>query len=119
MKKVRIYKENELLFESASMTSNFLERFKGLMGKKALSIDKSLCIIPCNSIHMFFMKFPIDVVFLDETGKVIHLIANLKPWNISKIIKKSKLVIEMPVGTIEMKNIRINDKIEFRYIKNE
>ncbi len=104
--------DKEPLFTKAQMTTRFFERLVGLMGKNNIEEESALCIKPCNSIHMFFMRFSIDVVFLDAEGSAIWLIEHMKPWQISKIVKKSTCVIEMPCGAIKKKKIKLYDKIE-------
>ncbi len=112
MKKVVILNEkNRVLFKNAAMTTHFFDRLIGLAGKSKIEEDQALCIKPCKSIHMLFMRFSIDVVFLDASGKVIGRIENLKPWRVSGYVKNSKTVIEMPCHSIKKKNIKLNDKI--------
>lgn len=117
MKKVIILNnKNEILFYNAMVTTNFFERLKGVIGKSEMDENQALCIRPCNSIHMMFMKFSIDVIFLDASNRVIAMLENFKPWKVSKIIKRSKVVIEMPVYSIKMKNIKLDDTIKFQYL---
>lgn len=112
MKEITILNEkNQVIFNNAYMTENFLDRLIGLMDKKELKEDEALCIKPCNSIHMFFMRFPIDVIFLDEANHVIKLIEGFKPWRTSGLVRKSRIVIEMPCCAIIKKGIKLNDKI--------
>ncbi len=63
----------------AKMADSFLKRLVGLMGKNGLENDECLVITPCNSIHTFFMKFPIDVIFMDKDCKVVKLIRGVDP----------------------------------------
>ena len=72
----------------------------GLMGK-TLNESEGLLIKPCNSIHCFFMKIPIDVVFLDKDSEVVHRIDGMKPWSISPIIKNATVVIEANAGALK------------------
>lgn len=62
-------------------------------------------------IHMFFMKYPIDVVFLDKGDKVVGL-EQLRPWQTSKMYWKANRVLELPWGTIERSKTQIGDQIE-------
>ncbi len=59
-----------------------------------------LWIEPCNSIHMFFMKFAIDVLFLDSGGRVKRVLLALKPWRVSPIVFGARTVVELPAGTL-------------------
>ncbi len=75
-------------------------RFVGLMGRQALDAGAGLWIEPCNSIHMFFMRFAIDVLFLDRQRRVKKVMLNLKPWRISPIVFGARTVVELPAGTL-------------------
>ncbi|WP_316571641.1 DUF192 domain-containing protein [Neobacillus sp. YIM B06451] len=91
----------------------FYKRFKGLMFRKEPIQEEGLWIVPCNSVHMFFMSFPIDVVLLNKQKEVIRLVHSLKPWRATKPDNSVYSVLELPVGTIEGLGIRIGDRLEF------
>src|SRR5688572_18871189 len=55
-------------------------RFWGLMGRRPLPDGQGLLLRPCTSVHTFFMRFPIDVIFLDRTNTVVKIIPSMKPW---------------------------------------
>jgi uncharacterized protein len=76
---------------------NFFTRLKGLLGKKELPEGQCMLISPCKSVHTFFMKFPIDVVFIDKGFKVVKVIKNMVPGRTSPYVKEAWAVIEMPV----------------------
>lgn len=59
---------------------NPLTRFFGLMGTRSLPNDHGLLITPCSSVHTFFMRYPIDIIYLDGTGHVTECVSGLKPW---------------------------------------
>lgn len=86
-----------MVLEQLQLANSFGRRFVGLMGK-TLDDSEGLMIKPCNSIHCFFMKIPIDVLFLDDDLNVIHKIHGMKPWRISPVIKGAKSVIEASEG---------------------
>jgi uncharacterized membrane protein (UPF0127 family) len=75
-------------------------RFMGLMGRPGLEPGRGLWIEPCNSIHMFFMRFAIDVVFLDKQRRVKKVMLNFKPWRVSPIVFGARSVVELPAGTL-------------------
>jgi len=75
-------------------------RFMGLMGRTAMPTGSALWIEPCNSIHMFFMRFAIDVLFLDRQMRVKRVMLNLKPWRISPIVFGARSTVELPSGTL-------------------
>lgn len=91
----------EVLLENLKEAQGFYGRFKGLMGKTSMPNHEGLRITPCNSIHCFFMKMNIDVLFLDEDLCVVHTIFDMKPWRISKVVKDSRSVIETKSGVLK------------------
>lgn len=74
-------------------------RFMGLMFRAALPEGHGLALRPCNSIHMFFMRFPLDVLFVDGEGRVLRVLDSIRPWRASTIVRGSKAAIELPAGT--------------------
>ncbi|MCL6560172.1 MAG: DUF192 domain-containing protein [Firmicutes bacterium] len=69
---------------------------KGLIGRHGLSHGEGLLIEPCNSIHTFFMRFPIDAVFYDRDKVVTAVYRRIKPWRVTGIISGAKGVLELP-----------------------
>ena len=97
-----------------TLANTFWSRLKGLLGRSSLGEGESLALLPCSSVHTFFMKFPIDVVFLNPKGSVIHLEENLKPWRCSKLVRQTHMVIELPIGTISSSRIKLGDTLAIR-----
>jgi uncharacterized membrane protein (UPF0127 family) len=75
-------------------------RFVGLMGRRDLPAGHGLCIKPCSSVHMFFMRFPLDVAFVDDDGRVVHAYHGIRPWRVSRIVRGAKAAIELPSGAL-------------------
>lgn len=90
---------------TVKIADNIARRTVGLLFKKELN-QEALILYPCNSIHMFFMKFPIDVVFLSKEKEIVRCIEHLKPWKVSPFVKESYYVLELPLGTINFYNLR-------------
>lgn len=86
-------------------------RMRGLLGRGALSPSEGLWISPCTSIHMFFMRFPIDAVFIDEKLQVVRVCEDLKPWRMARGGKFAHSVLELPPGKAAFFNIRVGDKL--------
>ncbi|GAC1401626.1 MAG: hypothetical protein NVSMB52_15440 [Chloroflexota bacterium] len=82
------------------------------MFRAALPESGGLIIQPCNSVVSFFMRFPIDVLFVDGSGRLLHLMGPMPPWRVSKIVQGSKLVIELPSGTATRSGTHVGDSIE-------
>jgi uncharacterized membrane protein (UPF0127 family) len=97
---------------------SFAARFFGLMLRKSLPYHEALLLVPCNSIHMFFMRFPIDVVFLDEHNQIKQMAENLRPWRIIPPVRSAHATLELPVGSIKRFNMAVGDKLESLNPKN-
>jgi hypothetical protein len=80
--------------------STFVQRGLGLMFRASLPPEHGLAITPCNSIHMFFMRFALDVAFLDREGRVVRVYRGIRPWRVSRIVRGARTAVELPVGTL-------------------
>ncbi|MFC1704594.1 DUF192 domain-containing protein [Candidatus Omnitrophota bacterium] len=100
---------NTLLADNATLARTFLARIKGLLGKKGLKENHALIIQPCNSIHTFFMRFVIDVIFLDKQHKVVGLRESMPPGRISRIYPQAHTVVELPAHVIRSTRTQIHD----------
>ncbi|MCH6267633.1 DUF192 domain-containing protein [Neobacillus citreus] len=90
-----------------NMADTFFKRFKGLMFRKNPITNEGLWIVPCNAVHMFFMKFPIDVVLLDKQNEVVEIHHTLRPWRITKPVKEAYSTLELPAGSAEELGINV------------
>lgn len=86
-------------------------RFAGLLGKKTMGSGQGLWIKPCQQIHTHWMQFPIDLIFIDSTGKVVHQLTQ-NPGKISRRILKAESVLEFMAGTVERLAIHTGDTLE-------
>jgi len=88
----------ETLAERAELAETFITRFLGLQGRKELPEGAGLVLAPTSSIHMFFMRFAIDAVFLDEAQRVTRVGRRLRPWTIGPVAPGAIFCIELPAG---------------------
>ncbi len=95
-----------ICFSECSVTENAKERTVGLLPRHSLGENEGLWIDSCNSIHTFFMKFPIDVAFIDSKGKVVAMYENLRPWRLTFIHFSAKSVLETAAGQMHKKKIQ-------------
>ena len=94
------------------LADNFFSRLKGLMFKSGLKKGEGLLIKQCKQVHTFFMKFDIDVVFLDKSGKAVYIAQNMGGRKISKWILKACDALEFEAG-YSAGRIELGDEIEF------
>ena len=87
------------------------QRMKGLLGMDVFPQGNALVITHCQSIHMFFMKFSIDVIFCDRQDKVVGLCESIKPFCLSPVFFKASYAIELPTGSIGVSKTEIGDQL--------
>ena len=105
--------QNTILAFNARLADTFLSRLTGLPNRTSLSEGEALVITRSNSIHMLFMRFPIDVVFVDRKNIVAGCVKRILPFRLSPIFWKADRAIELPAGTIDKTRTVIGDSIEF------
>ncbi len=84
------------------IADGFWSRLVGLQFRRELPADTGLLLVPCNSVHTCFVRFPVDVVFLDGHGCVLAVRHNLRPWRLALGPRKSHAVLEIPTGSAEI-----------------
>jgi uncharacterized membrane protein (UPF0127 family) len=104
---------NTLLGDQVAKAETFLTRFKGLMGVPSLPMGQGLLIEPCTSIHSFFMKIPIDALFLDRDLKVVDIVHAMPAWRMSKVYFGARSVLELPSGTARASQTVAGDVLQF------
>ena len=77
----------------------FLARFRGSMGRRELAPAHALLLEGCSSVHMFFMKFPLDIVYLNRDFRVLY-IETLRPWQVGSLVKGCAHVLELNAGEL-------------------
>ena len=102
------------LLRCGRIADNLPTRVVGLLLDSTLAEGGGLWIIPCNSIHSIGMRFVFDAVFLDKHLRVVHLVQEMKPWRISKMIFSSHSVLEIPPGLISQSGTQLGDQLEMR-----
>jgi len=93
-------------------------RQKGLLGRESLLPGEGLWIIPCESVHTFFMRFAIDLVYLDRKNRVRKVRSSLGPWRMSACFV-ARSVLELPAGTIQETRTECGDEIEIAQAAGE
>jgi len=111
--KYKIKRENSgELLSGVKLAKSFDDRLLGLMFKKQFEqgVD-GLIIEPCISIHTFFMRMDIDVIFLSRENSIIKIIYGMKPWRVSSFYFDAQKVLEVKAGSLPM-NLKIGEKLE-------
>jgi uncharacterized membrane protein (UPF0127 family) len=99
-----------ILASSVEVASSSYERRKGLLGRATLAPQEGLWIVPCESVHTFFMKFSIDLIYLDRSLKVKKIRSNVPPWRLSACLTAHS-VIELAPGSIKTSQTSPGDQL--------
>jgi uncharacterized protein len=111
--KVRISYKGKLLSSNIQVADDLSSRLIGLMFRKEQKNADGLLLNPCNSIHTFFMRYALDIVFIDSHNKVVKIIRNLAPWRMTWIYFKSCKTLELPAGKLPL-DLNEGDELEIR-----
>ena len=100
---------NNIIVSKVIIADTFMSRLVGLLNRKSIE-DEGLLLMNCSSIHCFFMKFTIDVVYISKDMQILYK-ETVLPWKIGTRVKNTKHILELPEGAA--KYINAGEKIEF------
>ena len=103
---------NTVLADCMEVADSAAKRNKGLLGRECLAPGEGLWIIPCESVHTFWMRFPIDLVYLDRKKRIRKLRNSVPAWRLSACLRAHS-VIELPAGTIRATRTEYGDNLDF------
>ena len=104
--------DGTVVADPLEVATNVLTQGLGLMGRARLPERGGLMIERCNGIHMMFMRFPIDAVFLDRSGRVVRVVERLAPWiGLVPFVRRANRVVELPAGAASRLQLRPGDEL--------
>lgn len=111
---MQVFNQNKkiCLAHNVIMADTFFTRLRGLLGRSVLHAGSCLLLKPCRSVHTLFMRFSIDVLFLDTDGKIVYL-ATMPPFRFSPWVREAGIVLEFPAGILDNTNTSLGDQITF------
>jgi uncharacterized membrane protein (UPF0127 family) len=92
---------------------DFMARGIGLLGRAGLASEEGLWLVPGKSIHTWFMRFAIDVLFLDAKLTVVKVIEDMGPWRMSPWVSEAHSVLELQGGVLKGR-VAVGDRLEMR-----
>jgi uncharacterized membrane protein (UPF0127 family) len=101
-----------MLVTQGALADNWWTRLRGLLGHAPLKSGEGLLLRGEKAIHTFGMGFSIDVLFLDATGRLVHLIPDMGPLRASPFVSRAANVLELPAGTAAQTGTKLGDQIE-------
>jgi uncharacterized membrane protein (UPF0127 family) len=100
----------ETLASAVEVAGTSESRRRGLLGRDSLDPSAALIIAPCSAIHTFFMRFALDVVFVDRAGRVLHIVRDLPPWRMAASLR-AYAVVEMTGGSLQRTELAVGDRL--------
>ena len=110
---MRLFNETQgaLIAERLCLADTFWKRLRGLLGTREFPAGNALLIQPCSGVHMFGMRYPLDLLFVDDRDVVVETVESLAPGRI-KSCRRAAYVVELPCGAVESSRTRIGDRIK-------
>ena len=100
------------LAEHMQLAGNGRDRRKGLLGRPSFEPGQGLWIVPCEAVHTFWMRFTIDLVYLDRKHRVVKTCSQVRPWRMSACFAAHS-VIELPAGRVRETQTMRGDMLAF------
>jgi uncharacterized membrane protein (UPF0127 family) len=101
--------------EHCAVADTVPTRMRGLLGRDGMEPGEGLLIKPTNSVHMFFMRFAIDVVFLDRELVVKKVVEALRPWRLAGC-RGAKAALELPAGEAARRGVTLGERLELEAV---
>jgi uncharacterized protein len=109
---MRNARTGEVVASEVEVANTRRTRRRGLLGRDSLDVSAALVLSPCCSIHTAFMRFPIDVVFVDRDGQVTRIVRDLPPWRLA-IAPRAHAVVELAGGGLRWRDVQVGDRLYF------
>ncbi|WP_422444877.1 DUF192 domain-containing protein [Thermoanaerobacterium sp. DL9XJH110] len=104
-----------VLADRVETAFDFAKRLVGLILTPDFKTGMALLIMPCSSIHTWFMRYPIDVIFLDGDNRVLKVAQSIPPFRFGPVVRKAVKALELPAGVCRATGTEIGDVIEFTF----
>jgi uncharacterized protein len=98
-----------LLFTNIKPADSFFRKLFGLVFSPPLKENEGLLIEECNSVHTFWMRYPIDILFLDSSNRVLKFFESLRPFRVTPFIRGAVKTVELKSGTLKASQIKAGD----------
>jgi uncharacterized membrane protein (UPF0127 family) len=102
--------DGSIVCERCVLADTALTRMRGLLGRRALPSGEGILLKPASAVHMAFMRFPIDAVFLDRELRVVKIADDLRPWRAASS-RGAKAVLEIAAGEASRRGVSVGDRL--------
>ncbi len=101
-----------LVAGNVTVADGFGTRLIGLMGRTRLDPDEGLWLLPCNGVHMFFMRTPLDIAYLDRQHRVVLCVPEMREWRVKLLpVRRAHSALELAPGTLRRHGVREGDQL--------
>ncbi|MDK2856396.1 MAG: uncharacterized protein PWQ41_534 [Bacillota bacterium] len=107
------FTRKKVLAEEVKTAFSFAERLVGLICTAEFRTGMGLLLAPCSSIHTWFMRYPIDVIFLNREDRVLKVAHSVPPFRFGPVVRGAAKALELPAGVCRATGTEIGDVIEF------
>ena len=115
---IRNLTRDTIVASESGEAKSFIGKLLGLMGRKQMPVSAALVIKSTNWIHTFWMRFPMDAIYIDRSWKVVGVEANLAPNRIGKPFWSAHSVVELNAGVIAASQTQIGDQLQLAAIES-
>jgi uncharacterized membrane protein (UPF0127 family) len=85
-------------------------RLRGFLARPRPEAGEGILLSPCRAVHMWGMRYPLDVIFLDNSGDIVAVEEELRPWRTSSMVPEARYVLEVPAGTVRATGTSVGDR---------
>jgi uncharacterized protein len=110
---------NQELGSRIGLANGWLTRLRGMLGRPAPDRGEGLLLTPCRSVHMYGMRFPLDVAFLNRSGEVVAIYPSLAPGSRPRGHRKGAHALELPAGTLVQSGTVVGDVLVWSLVPDE
>ncbi|MFZ0995195.1 MAG: DUF192 domain-containing protein [Candidatus Dormiibacterota bacterium] len=105
--------DGSVVAREVTVADRFGSRLMGLMGRGQVGPDEGLWLLPCNSVHMFFMRTPLDIAYLDRQQRVVRCVPEMREWRVKLLpVPHAHSALELAPGTLSRHGIKEGDQLE-------
>lgn len=107
-----------VLGDSVRLADDLPSRMRGFLFRSAPTAGEGILLSPCRAVHMFGVRFPLDVVFISDDGQVVAVYRDLAPWRRSAVHGSALHALELPAGTIRATDTAVGDELSWAAPEN-
>ena len=116
--RIHIGTRGRTLATHARRADGFAARLVGLMGRRALAPGEALVLVPAAAVHSFFLRFPLDLLYLDRDGTILRAQEALPPWRLGALRTVGcRAILELPAGSVAASGSRVGDRLRIERIE--